>query len=92
LRRNVEHSPDQPLPATFGIPAMSPVDFDRHSNICLRVSQQSFPTVGTDAALAVLQPSPAQAQWRSRPPADFEECADAAEKAAATQLPNTGLL
>jgi hypothetical protein len=54
LRRNVEHSPDQPLPATFGIPARSSVDFDRHSNICLRVSQQSFPAaeIGADAAAA----------------------------------------
>src|SRR3984893_5847289 len=52
LRRNVEHSPDQPLPATFGIPARSSVDFERHSNICLRVSQQSFPAagIGADAA------------------------------------------
>ena len=30
----------------------------------------------------VLQPSRAHAQWWSRGPADFEECADAAEKAA----------
>jgi hypothetical protein len=30
----------------------------------------------------LLQPSRAQAQWWSRAPADFEECADAAEKAA----------
>jgi hypothetical protein len=54
LRRNVEYSPDQPLPATFGIPARSSVDFDRHSNICLRVSQQSFPVaeIGADAAAA----------------------------------------
>ena len=38
-----------------------------------------------DAAIAgcvVLQPSRAHAQWWSRAPADFEECADAAEKAA----------
>jgi hypothetical protein len=46
LRRNVEHSPDQPLPATFGIPARSSVDFDPHSNICLRISQQSFRAAG----------------------------------------------
>jgi hypothetical protein len=54
LRRNVEYSPDQPLPATFGIPARSSVDFDRHSNICLRVSQQSFRAaeIGADAAAA----------------------------------------
>jgi hypothetical protein len=34
------------------------------------------------AAAAVLAPLRTQAQWWSRAPADFEECADAAEKAA----------
>jgi hypothetical protein len=34
------------------------------------------------AACAVLQPLRAQAQWWSRAPADFEECAEKAEKAA----------
>jgi hypothetical protein len=34
------------------------------------------------AGSIVLQPSRAQAQWWSRAPADFEECADKAEKAA----------
>ena len=34
------------------------------------------------AACAVLTPLRAQAQWWSRAPADFEECADKAEKAA----------
>ena len=34
------------------------------------------------SACAVLQPSRAHAQWWSRAPADFEECADKAEKAA----------
>ena len=52
LRRNVQHSSDQPLPATFGIPARSSVDFDRHFNICLRVSQQSFPAAGIGANAA----------------------------------------
>jgi hypothetical protein len=37
------------------------------------------------AGCAVLQPSRAQAQWWSRAPADFEECADKAEKAAAKE-------
>src|SRR5258708_27606253 len=50
LRRNVEHSPDQPLLATFGIPARS----YRHSNICLRVSQQSFPAAGIGADATAL--------------------------------------
>src|SRR3982075_2663911 len=34
------------------------------------------------AACVVLQPSRPRAEWGSRPPADFEECADVAEKAA----------
>jgi hypothetical protein len=34
------------------------------------------------AACVLLTPSRAQAQWWSRAPADFEECADKAEKAA----------
>jgi hypothetical protein len=37
------------------------------------------------AAGVLLQPLRAQAQWWSRAPADFEECADAAEKAAAKE-------
>jgi hypothetical protein len=37
------------------------------------------------AASVLLQPLRAQAQWWSRAPADFEECADAAEKAAAKE-------
>jgi len=38
--------------------------------------------IATIAACAVLMPLRAQAQWWSRAPADFEECADKAEKAA----------
>ncbi|MBI5261052.1 MAG: hypothetical protein HY852_04455 [Bradyrhizobium sp.] len=37
------------------------------------------------AAVFLLQPSCAQAQWWKRAPADFEECAEAAEKAASKQ-------
>ena len=37
------------------------------------------------AAAIALQPSRAHAQWWSRGPADFEECADIAEKAATRQ-------
>ena len=37
------------------------------------------------AAGVVLQPSRAPAQWWSRAPADFEECADKAEKAASKE-------
>jgi hypothetical protein len=42
-------------------------------------------------ACAVLQPSRAPAQWWSRAPADFEECADAAEKAATKEARTSGL-
>jgi hypothetical protein len=43
------------------------------------------------AGCAVLQPSRGQAQWWSRAPADFEECADAAEKAATKEARTSGL-
>ena len=39
----------------------------------------------------VLQPSRAHAQWWSRGPADFEECADAAEKAATKEAKTAAL-
>ena len=38
--------------------------------------------IAATAGCIVLQPSRAHAQWWSRAPADFEDCADAAEKAA----------
>ena len=41
--------------------------------------------VGATGALVVLQPSHAYAQWWSRAPVDFEECADVAEKAPAKE-------
>jgi hypothetical protein len=43
------------------------------------------------AGCVVLQPSRAQAQWWSRAPADFEECADLAEKAAAKEARRAAL-
>ena len=46
------------------------------------VSPKSALLFAALAACAVLQPSRAHAQWWSRAPADFEECADKAEKAA----------
>src|ERR1700722_12539335 len=52
LRRNVEHWPDQLVPAIFGISARFSLDFDRYSNICLRVSQQSFPAAEWDRVKA----------------------------------------
>ncbi|HLI98317.1 MAG TPA: hypothetical protein VKT76_01250 [Bradyrhizobium sp.] len=43
------------------------------------------------AGLAVAQPQRAQAQWWSRGPADFEECADLAEKAATKETRRAAL-
>jgi hypothetical protein len=43
------------------------------------------------AACAVLPSSRAHAQWWSRAPADFEECADAAEKAATKEARTSAL-
>jgi hypothetical protein len=45
------------------------------------VSRPSAWLIAAIAGCFVLQPSRAQAQWWSRAPADFEECADVAEKA-----------
>lgn len=45
-------------------------------------SRASAVLIAALAACAVLVPSRAPAQWWSRAPADFEECADKAEKAA----------
>ena len=45
-------------------------------------SRPSALLIAAIAGLAVLTPWRAQAQWWSRAPADFEECADKAEKAA----------
>jgi hypothetical protein len=41
--------------------------------------------IAASAACVALTPMRAQAQWWSRAPADFEECADKAEKAATKQ-------
>ena len=46
------------------------------------LSKSALLTAAALAACAVFAPSPAPAQWWSRAPADFEECADKAEKAA----------
>ncbi|WP_146691318.1 hypothetical protein [Bradyrhizobium canariense] len=43
------------------------------------------------AGCIVLQPSRAHAQWWSHTPADFEECADAAEKAATKEQKTAAL-
>jgi hypothetical protein len=45
-------------------------------------SRASALLIAALAASAVASPSRVQAQWWSRAPADFEDCADAAEKAA----------
>jgi hypothetical protein len=55
------------------------------------VSRPSALLIAAIAGCVVLQPSRAQAQWWSRAPADFEECADVAEKAATTEARRAAL-
>ncbi len=57
------------------------------------IASRSFALLTAAIAVgAVLQPSRAQAQWwGSRGPADFEECADIAEKAATKEARTTAL-
>jgi hypothetical protein len=55
------------------------------------VSRPSAWLIAAIAGCIVLQPSRAQAQWWSRAPADFEECADVAEKAATTEARRAAL-
>jgi hypothetical protein len=47
--------------------------------------------IAVAAGCMALQPSRAHAQWWSRAPADFEDCADAAEKAATREARATAL-
>jgi hypothetical protein len=54
-------------------------------------SRPSAMLIAAIAAVVVLQPSRAHAQWWSRAPADFEECADKAEKAATRELRTSAL-
>jgi len=54
-------------------------------------SRPSAWLIAAIAGCVVLQPSRAQAQWWSRAPADFEECADVAEKAAAAETRRAAL-
>src|SRR6266403_4352595 len=49
------------------------------------VPRQSALLLAAIAGCAALMPSCADAQWWSRGPADFEECADIAEKAASKE-------
>jgi hypothetical protein len=55
------------------------------------VSRPSAWLIAAIAGCVVLQPSRAPAQWWSRAPADFEECADVAEKAATTEARRAAL-
>jgi len=71
---------------------MATIRWDHVLKICLNLSGRGGPFViasrasallmAAIASLLVLQASRAQAQWWSRAPADFEECAEQAEKAA----------
>ena len=55
------------------------------------VSRPSAWLIAAIAGCVVLQPSRAQAQWWSRAPADLEECADTAEKAASKEARTAAL-
>jgi hypothetical protein len=55
------------------------------------VSRPSAWLIAAIAGCVVLQPSRALAQWWSRAPADFEDCADVAEKAATTEARRAAL-
>jgi hypothetical protein len=55
------------------------------------VSRPSALLIAAIAACVVLQPLRAKAQWWSRAPADFEECADVAEKAATKEARRAAL-
>jgi len=54
-------------------------------------SRKAAMLIAAIAACVVLQPSSARAQWWSRAPADFEECADVAEKAATKEARGSAL-
>jgi hypothetical protein len=56
------------------------------------VSRPSVWLIAAIAGCVVLQPLRGQAQWWSRAPADFEECADVAEKAATTEARRAALM
>ena len=55
------------------------------------VSRSSLLQIAAIAGLAALVPDGAQAQWWRSAPADFEECADAAEKAATKEAKTSAL-
>jgi len=55
------------------------------------VSRPSAWLIAAIASCVVMQPSHARAQWWSRAPADFEECADVAEKAASKEARSAAL-
>jgi hypothetical protein len=54
-------------------------------------SRKAAMLIAAVAAWVVLQPSRPHAQWWSRAPADFEECADVAEKAATKEARRSAL-
>jgi len=72
---------DHPIMATIGAPE-SRLPGEKSSVLA---SPSLALLLAAIAAAVALQPSRAHAQWWSRGPADFEECADIAEKAATRQ-------
>jgi hypothetical protein len=57
----------------------------------MTASRPSAMLIAAIAAIVVLQPSRAHAQWWSRAPADYEDCADKAEKAATREARTSAL-
>src|ERR1700749_5081574 len=51
---------------------------NRSGKSSVTASRLFMPLIAATIGCIVLQPSRAQAQWWPRPPADFEDCADAA--------------
>ncbi len=74
------------------IPVISVIRIEPGGKSFVIASRSFALTIAALAASVVLQPSRAQAQWwSSRAPADFEECADIAEKAATREARTAAL-
>jgi hypothetical protein len=67
------------------------VAWNRQGKSSVIVPHPSAWLIAVIAGCVVLQPSRAPAQWWSRAPADFEECADVAEKAATREARKAAL-
>ena len=83
---------DRPIMATIG-PFQSRPPGEKSTVLSSpRLSPRLVLLLAAIAAGFALHPSRAQAQWWSRGPADFEECADIAEKAASREAKAAALV